>query len=86
MSLISSAIQPHHLESEVLGVLTCFDEIQFNQTKYTLLVTMTFQLWGHLTLVPPCLVLGQAFVPPQAETRVGDSLLISVTGIPTPMY
>lgn len=44
MSLIFSAIQSHHLESEVLGVLTCFDEIQFNQAKYTLLVTMTFPL------------------------------------------
>lgn len=44
MSLIFSAIQSHHLGSEVLGVLTCFDEIQFNQAKYTLLVTMTFPL------------------------------------------
>lgn len=97
MLLIFSGIQSHCLESEVLGVLTWFDEIRFNhkrswnQAKYTLLVTMTFPLVSFNSGLPPrppppCLVFGQAFVPPQVGTRVGYSLLISVTGIPTPMY
>ena len=80
MLLIFSEIQSHLLESEVLGVLPCFDEIQFNhkgswnQAKYTLLVTMTFPLvsFNSDTLLP-CLV----FCPSPGGHQLGVSLDLS---------